>query len=103
LPLWLHPLQTVIATITQDADSYAREILETCRAADVRAEADLRNEKISYKVREHSLAKIPFILAVGKKEAADRSVSVRTLGSQEQQTLSIEDLIKKLRQATAMP
>src|SRR5262245_44524206 len=72
LPLWLSPTQTVIATITSDADDYAAEVLALARRAGLRAEIDVRNEKINYKVREHSLAKVPALLVVGKKEAAER-------------------------------
>ena len=80
LPLWLSPLQAVVATITSDADDYAREVIATARRLDLRVEGDLRNEKINYKVREHSLAKVPVLLVVGKKEATERTVSIRRLG-----------------------
>ena len=79
-PLWLSPVQAVVATITSDADDYAREVAAAARRAGLRVEADLRNEKINYKVREHSLAKVPALLVVGKKEAAERTVSIRRLG-----------------------
>jgi len=92
-PLWLAPLQVVVCTITQEADAYAGEVLAALKRAGLRAEADLRNEKISYKVREHSLAKVPVILALGKKEAAERTVSVRRLGSQAQESLSLADAL----------
>ena len=72
LPLWLSPLQAVVATITLDADDYAREVIEAARKLGLRVDGDLRNEKINYKVREHSLAKVPALLVVGKKEAAER-------------------------------
>ncbi|HMK90936.1 MAG TPA: threonine--tRNA ligase, partial [Methylocystis sp.] len=84
LPLWLSPLQAVICTITQEADDYAREIAASARRRGLNVETDLRNEKISYKVREHSLTKIPVLLIAGKKEAAERKVSIRRLGSPEQ-------------------
>ena len=85
LPLWLSPLQAVIATITSDADDYAREAIAAAQRLGLRVEGDLRNEKINYKVREHSLAKVPVLLVVGKKEATERTVSIRRLGSDKQQ------------------
>ena len=80
LPLWLAPTQAIVATIVSDADDYAGEVLEELKKAGLRAEADLRNEKINYKVREHSLAKVPVMLVVGKREAEEKTVSVRRLG-----------------------
>jgi threonyl-tRNA synthetase len=102
LPLWLSPLQAVVATITQDADDYGREAVEAARKAGLRVEGDLRNEKINYKVREHSLAKVPALLVVGKKEAAERLVSIRRLGSEGQQVMPLDEAIKALA-AEAMP
>jgi len=102
LPLWLSPLQAVVATITQDADDYGREAVEAARKAGLRVEVDLRNEKINYKVREHSLAKVPALLVVGKKEAAERLVSVRRLGSEGQQVMPLDEAIKALA-AEAVP
>ncbi|MEC9434025.1 MAG: threonine--tRNA ligase [Pseudomonadota bacterium] len=90
-PLWLAPRQIVVATITSDADGYAEEVATSLRAAGLRAEADTRNEKINYKVREHSLAKVPLILAVGRQEVENRSVSVRRLGTQGSKTLGLEE------------
>src|SRR5262249_31224264 len=84
LPLWLSPLQAVVATITEDADGYAREVIAAARRARLRVTDDLRNEKINYKGREHSLAKVPALLVVGRKEAADRTVSIRRLGREGQ-------------------
>jgi threonyl-tRNA synthetase len=84
-PLWLAPVQAVVATIVSDADDYAREVVARLQAAGLRAEADLRNEKINYKVREHSLAKVPLLLVVGKREAEEGTVAVRRLGSDEHQ------------------
>jgi threonyl-tRNA synthetase len=95
-PLWLAPKQIVIATITQDADDYAADVLKACRRAGLRAEMDLRNEKINYKVREHSLAKIPALLVVGKKEAETRQVSVRRLGSEKQTVMSLDAALAAL-------
>ncbi|NJL08760.1 MAG: threonine--tRNA ligase [Methylacidiphilales bacterium] len=90
-PLWIAPLQVVVATITSDADAYAEEILKKLRRAGLRAEIDLRNEKINYKVREHSLAKVPVLLVVGKKEAETGGVSIRRLGSQNQTSAAFAD------------
>jgi len=86
----------MVATIVSDADDYAGEALAALKAKGLRAEADLRNEKINYKVREHSLAKVPVMLVVGKREAEDKTVSVRRLGSQEQQVLSLDAAIEML-------
>ncbi|AVO44578.1 threonine--tRNA ligase [Phreatobacter cathodiphilus] len=102
-PFWFAPKQVVIAPITSEADDYALEVLAACRKAGLRADADLRNEKISYKVREHSLQKIPVILAVGKKEAAERTVSVRRFGSQAQETLSLDVLVAQLKDEATPP
>ena len=90
LPLWLAPLQVVVATITSDADDYAGKLVETLLDAGLRAEADVRNEKINYKVREHSLAKVPVMLVVGKREAEEGTVSIRRLGSRDQQSMTLE-------------
>jgi threonyl-tRNA synthetase len=79
-PLWLAPRQVVVAPIVSEANAYAEEVVAALASADLRAEADLRNEKINYKVREHSLAKVPVILAVGQREVAERTVSLRRLG-----------------------
>jgi threonyl-tRNA synthetase len=102
-PLWLAPIQVMICTITGEADDYAGEVLEALRKAGLRAEADLRNEKISYKVREHSLTKIPVILALGKKEAAERTVSIRRFGSQAQSMASQEDALTALTKEATPP
>jgi threonyl-tRNA synthetase len=96
LPLWLSPLQAMVTTITSEADAYATDVLASARRAGLRAEADLRNEKINYKVREHSLAKVPVMLVVGKKESAERLVSVRRLGSEGQKVLPLDDALKAL-------
>ena len=102
LPLWLAPTQAVIATITSDADDYAQGVKVLATRAGLRVEADLRNEKINYKVREHSLAKIPILLVVGKKEAAERKVSIRRLGSEKQEVISLDEALKMLT-AEAVP
>jgi threonyl-tRNA synthetase len=103
LPLWLSPLQAVVATITSDADDYAREAIAAARRAGLRVEGDLRNEKINYKVREHSLAKVPVLLVVGKKEAAERTVSIRRLGSEKQQTMTLDAALSALTQEAVPP
>jgi threonyl-tRNA synthetase len=93
-PLWLSPVQAVVATIVSDADDYANEVVEKLRAAGLRVEADLRNEKINYKVREHSLAKVPLLLVVGKREAEEGTIAVRRLGSDEhQKVMSLDEAI----------
>jgi len=102
LPLWLSPLQAVIATIISDADDYAREAIEAARKLGLRVEGDLRNEKINYKVREHSLAKVPALLVIGKKEAAERLVSIRRLGSEGQEVMPLDEALKALA-AEAVP
>jgi threonyl-tRNA synthetase len=103
LPLWLAPLQAVVATITSDADDYAREAAALARRAGLRVSHDLRNEKINYKVREHSLAKVPALLVVGKKEAAERSVSIRRFGSDKQQVLPLDEALKMLADEATPP
>ena len=103
LPLWLSPLQAVIATITSDADDYACEAIDAARCAGLRVESDLRNEKINYKVREHSLAKVPVLLVVGKKEAADRTVSIRRLGREGQQVRPLDAALTALAQEAVPP
>jgi threonyl-tRNA synthetase len=103
LPLWLSPLQIMVATITQEADDYAMELVATARKMGLRVEADLRNEKITYKVREHSLAKVPVMLVLGKKEAAERTVSMRRLGSQQQTSMSLDEALKMLADEAVAP
>jgi len=95
-PLWLAPVQAVVATIVSEADEYASEVAAALAAAGIRVETDLRNEKINYKVREHSLAKVPLLLVVGKREAEERTVALRRLGSEERQ------LVLTLDEAAAM-
>ena len=97
LPLWLSPLQAVVATITSDADPYAREAIAAARRLGLRVEDDLRNEKINYKVREHSLAKVPVLLVVGRKEAAERTVSIRRLGQESQQVMPLDAALARAR------
>ncbi len=102
-PLWLAPLQTVVASITSDADSYANEVVAQLQAAGLRVELDLRNEKIGYKVREHSLAKVPLILAVGMRDAEGRSVSVRRLGSQDQTVMPLDEAVAAFKEEAKAP
>jgi threonyl-tRNA synthetase len=96
LPLWLAPTQAVVATIVSDADAYAETVRARLREAGLRAEADFRNEKINYKVREHSVIKVPIMLVVGKREAEEGTVSVRRLGSQKQEVMKLDDAVKML-------
>jgi len=103
LPLWLSPLQAVVATITSDADNYASEATAVARKLGLRVESDLRNEKINYKVREHSLAKVPVLLVVGKKEAAERTVSVRRLGQEKQEVMPLEAALMALADEAIAP
>ncbi|MGA2042776.1 MAG: threonine--tRNA ligase [Roseiarcus sp.] len=103
LPLWLAPLQIVVCTITQEADDYAMEIVARARKRGLRVEGDLRNEKISYKVREHSLAKVPALVVVGRKEAAERTVSVRRLGSSEQREARLDAALAALVEEAVPP
>jgi len=103
LPLWLSPLQIVVATITQDADDYAYEVIATACKLGLEVQGDLRNEKITYKVREHSLAKVPVLLVVGKKEAQDRTVSIRRLGSQDQHMMAFDAALKALAEEATAP
>ncbi|HWX46934.1 MAG TPA: threonine--tRNA ligase [Roseomonas sp.] len=103
LPLWLAPVQAVIATITSEADSYARDVAAALAAAGLRVEMDLRNEKIPYKIREHSEAKVPVLLVLGKREAADRTVSLRRLGSPETETLLLTQAVSTLRREAEAP
>jgi len=103
LPVWLAPTQAVVATITNASDEYAREVLGALKKTGLRAELDIRNEKINYKVREHSLAKVPFLLAVGGREAENRTVSVRRLGSKAQESLALEEAVARLGTEAAAP
>jgi threonyl-tRNA synthetase len=96
LPLWIAPVQAVVATIVSEADSYAKDVVKRLEAAGLRVNADLRNEKINYKVREHSLAKVPVMLVVGRREAEEGTVSLRRLGSQGQIVASLDDAVRDL-------
>jgi len=103
LPLWLAPVQAKVCTIVSDADSYAGEVLAALKKAGLRAESDLRNEKINYKVREHLLAKVPVLLVAGKREAEERTVSLRRLGSQEQRVVPLAAAVAALAEEAVAP
>ena len=103
MPLWLAPVQAVVATITSDADDYARDVAAALRSQGLRVEEDLRNEKINYKVREHSLAKVPIMLVLGKREAEERTVALRRFGGQSQEILALDAAIPTLVDEAAAP
>ncbi len=103
LPFWLSPLQAVVATITSDTDEYAYDVQKALVSKGIRAEIDTRNEKIGYKIREHSNSKVPAIIAVGKKEAQDKTVSVRRIGSSETKTFKLEDIVTSLSKEAKSP
>ena len=103
LPMWLSPVQVVVAPITNDVDGYAEEVVAVLRAAGVRCEADLRNEKINYKIREHSHAKVPAILVVGGREAENRAVAMRRLGGKDQEIVALEEAVDRLSKEALGP
>ncbi|MFC2966753.1 threonine--tRNA ligase [Acidimangrovimonas pyrenivorans] len=103
LPFWLAPRQVVVASIVSDADDYVNEVVEKLQARGIRAEADTRNEKINYKVREHSLGKVPVLLAIGMKEVEDRSVSIRRLGERSTETATLEQIVEDLAAESLPP
>ncbi|MEE3069812.1 MAG: threonine--tRNA ligase, partial [Pseudomonadota bacterium] len=103
LPFWLAPRQVVVASIVSDADGYVQEVVDALKAAGVRAEADFRNEKINYKVREHSLGKVPVILAVGMKEVEERTVSVRRLGEKQTSMATLDEIVVTLKGEATPP
>jgi threonyl-tRNA synthetase len=103
LPFWLAPRQVVVSTIVSDADDYAMEVVAALKAAGVRAEADVRNEKINYKVREHSLGKVPVILAIGAREIEERTVSVRRLGENRTAVMALDDILAELGDSATPP
>ena len=103
LPLWLSPEQVVIAPVTSDFDGYAEEVAKKMSAAGLKVKTDLRNEKITYKIREHSVAKIPVIAVVGAKEKENNTVTIRRIGSEKQEVLGLNDLIEKLVEEAKMP
>jgi threonyl-tRNA synthetase len=103
LPVWLAPVQAVVATIVSDADDYAREVAKALEAAGILVETDTRNEKINYKVREHSLAKVPYLLVVGKREAEEGTIALRTLGEQAQKMMSLAEAVALLKAEATPP
>ncbi|MDE0049172.1 MAG: His/Gly/Thr/Pro-type tRNA ligase C-terminal domain-containing protein, partial [Rhodospirillales bacterium] len=103
LPLWLSPTHAVVATITDQSVDYAKTVTQRLQSAGLRVGADLRNEKIGYKVREHSAAKIPLILAVGAREAEQGTVSLRRLGSRDQEILALDEAVTTLCRQAASP
>ena len=103
LPLWMAPTQAVVATIVTDANDYAEKVTERLRSEGIRVEADLRNEKINYKVREHSVGKIPNILVVGMREAEEGKVALRQLGSKEQKFLTLDEAVALLKDEAQAP
>jgi threonyl-tRNA synthetase len=102
-PLWLAPVQAVVATIVSDADDYARKVVQQLTDVGLRVESDLRNEKINYKVREHSMTKVPVILVAGKREMEEGTLNVRRLGSQAQQSLPLAEVIRQLTDEATPP
>ena len=102
LPFWLAPRQVVVASIVSEADNFVLETVAALKAVGIRAEADIRNEKINYKVREHSVGKVPVILAVGRKEVEDRTVTLRRLGEKQTSVVSLDEIVTTLG-AEAIP
>ncbi len=103
LPFWLSPAQAVVCPIAEENNDYVKKLFKDLFKEGIKCEMDLRNEKINYKVREHSLAKIPFIIVCGKKEVADNTVTVRKLGSDKQEIMKREDLIKNMLASNKLP
>ncbi len=103
LPFWLAPRQVVVASIISDADPFVHEVVDALKAAGVRAEADIRNEKINYKVREHSLGKVPVILAIGMKEVEERTVTVRRLGEKQTKVVALDEIVAELSDSATPP
>jgi len=103
LPLWLAPLQVVVIPIVSEFDNYAKKIFEQCMKAGINTQVDLKNQKINYKIREHSLSKEPLFFICGKKEVKNKSVTIRKLGLEKQETLSLDQAIKKLSQKNKFP
>jgi threonyl-tRNA synthetase len=103
MPLWFAPIQVVVATITSEADEYGQEVANLFKKAGLQVTTDFRNEKINYKVREHSLQKVPVILVLGKREAEERTVNVRRLGSRDQTPMSLDEALNSLREEATPP
>ena len=103
LPFWLSPAQAVICPIAEENNEYVKKLFEDLFKEGIKCEVDLRNEKINYKIREHSLAKVPIIIVCGKKEVSDNSVTIRRLGSEKQETMKREKLIKNMLEENKLP
>ena len=103
LPLWLAPLQVMVLPIASEFDNYAKNIFEQCIKAGINTEVDLKNQKINYKIREHSLSKVPLLLICGQKEVNDKTVTIRKLGSEKQETLSLDKAVKQISQKNKFP
>ena len=103
LPLWLAPLQAVVLPIASEFDNYAKKLFEQCMKAGINTEVDLKNQKINYKIREHSLSKVPLLLICGEKEVKGKSVTIRKLGSEKQETLSLEKAINQISKQNKSP
>jgi len=103
LPLWFAPVQVVVATITSEADEYGQEVASLLKKAGLQVVTDFRNEKINYKVREHSLQKVPVILVLGKREAEERTVNMRRLGSRDQTPMTLDEALNSLREEATPP
>jgi threonyl-tRNA synthetase len=101
-PLWLAPVQVAVATVVADADPYAREVVAALKAAGIRPLLDTDNQTVNYKVRQHSLAKVPYLLVLGRREAENRTVTVRKLGVEKQESLALDAAISMLA-AEAVP
>ncbi|MFT9070811.1 MAG: threonine--tRNA ligase, partial [Acetobacter orientalis] len=102
-PLWLAPVQVVVASIVSDAGAYAEEVAAALRAAGLAAEADVRNDKINSKIREHSVARVPLILVVGRREAEERTVAMRRLGGKDQETFGFDEVVTRIAEEATPP
>ena len=103
LPLWLASLQVVVLPIASEFDNYAKEIFKKLMKAGINSEVDLKNQKINYKIREHSLAKVPILFICGKQELDKKTITIRKLGSEKQETLSLDQAIRKITQKSKLP
>ena len=103
LPLWLAPLQVVVLPIALEFNNYAKNIYEQCIKAGINTEVDLKNQKINYKIREHSLVKVPLLLICGEKEVKNKSITIRKLGSEKQETLPLGEAIKNISKKNKFP
>jgi threonyl-tRNA synthetase len=103
MPLWFAPLQVVVATITSEAEEYAMDVAKELKAAGLHVDTDFRNEKINYKVREHSVTKVPVIIVCGRREAEERTVNIRRLGSRDQTPMSLDEAVSSLKLEATPP